>query len=65
VKAREDEKQFYGEYYWQETKECAGFTVTDECPHRFEEMILISYTPSECLKDKTMSCDELVAYARY
>ena len=49
VKTRDDEKYIYGDYYWQETKECAGFVVTDACPHRFEEMSLISYTPYECL----------------
>ena len=32
-------------YYWEETKDCAGFTVGDDCQWRYEEMSLISYTP--------------------
>ena len=39
--------------------------MSDDCPHRYEEMRLISYTPKECLQDKSMACQELVAYARY
>jgi hypothetical protein len=31
--------------YWEQTKECAGFIVSDDCPWRYEEMSLIGYTP--------------------
>ena len=65
VVVRDDERAYYGDFYWQQTEECAGFEVTDACPHRFEEMTLISYTPFECTEDKSMACNELVAYARY
>jgi len=51
--------------FWEETEPCAGFIVHDSCPWRFEEMTLISYTPKECLEDKTMNCDQLVSYVRY
>jgi len=51
--------------YWQETSPCAGFTVQDDCPWRYEEMSLISFTPQECRKNKEMSCEHLISYIRY
>ena len=50
--------------YWEETEPCAGFVVSDSCPWRYEEMSLVSYTPKECLQDKALSCEQLVAYIR-
>lgn len=32
-------------FYWEQTEECAGFVVGDQCQWRYEEMSLISYTP--------------------
>ena len=34
-----------GEHYWEQTKDCAGFVVSEKCQWRYEEMSLISYTP--------------------
>jgi hypothetical protein len=43
--------------YWEETEKCAGFKVSNDCPWRFQEMTLVSYTPSECLQDPKYSCE--------
>ncbi len=43
--------------YWAQTKECAGFVVSEDCPWRYEEMSLIGYTPAECFEDPSMGCD--------
>jgi len=51
--------------YWEETAPCAGFTVHDDCPWRFEEMMLVSYTPIECNNNPELSCDQLVSYLRF
>ena len=51
--------------YWEETAECAGFSVSDACPWRYEEMGLVSYTPDECKTDKALSCDQLISYVRF
>lgn len=50
---------------WKESENCAGFTVSDKCEWRFNEMELIQYTPSECLEDESLGCRQLKAYARY
>jgi len=51
---------------WNVHPECSGFTVSSDCPYRYYEMELISYTPEECLEEtKTMGCEELRAYARF
>jgi len=51
---------------WHPTSMCAGFNVSAECPWRFEEMELVSYTPQECLDNPTiLGCDQLVAFARF
>ena len=42
---------------WAQTKECAGFVVSEDCPWRYEEMSLIGYTPAECFEDPSMGCD--------
>ena len=52
-------------WYWEQTDSCAGLTVSNDCPWRYEEMSLISYTPQECYDDDSLSCADLVAYARY
>jgi len=51
--------------YWEATDACSGFYVSEACPWRYEEMSLISYTPQECFNDDSLSCTDLVAYARY
>ena len=43
--------------YWEETKSCAGFVVSDDCPWRYQEMGLVSYTPKECIDNPSMACD--------
>lgn len=35
--------------YWHQTDACSGFKVSKECPWRFEEMELISFTPIQCI----------------
>jgi hypothetical protein len=35
--------------FWKEHPDCGGFTVKDTCPWRYEEMLLVTYTPYECL----------------
>ena len=56
---------FDGKIIWREDENCAGFNVSDNCLWRFNEMELIQYTPSECLKDPSLSCKQLRAFARY
>lgn len=51
--------------YWNQTDSCAGFSVADSCPWRYEEMLLVTYTPIECLDGELTGCDDLVAYARF
>ena len=43
--------------YWEETESCAGFEVKNDCPWRFEEMILVSFTPKECIENRLLSCN--------
>jgi hypothetical protein len=31
--------------YWKQTDACAGLDVSDDCPFRYEEMELVTYTP--------------------
>ena len=49
---------------WRQTDSCAGFTVSEDCPWRSEEVDLITYIPQECLTDYTTGCMQLVSYAR-
>lgn len=51
--------------YWEEAEDCAGFEVSDDCPWRFEEMIIVSFTPKQCFEDPTLGCDQLVSYLRF
>ena len=50
---------------WVQKDSCAGFSVSDSCPWRYEEMDLISFIPSECLNFKVEGCDQLVSFARF
>lgn len=50
--------------YWQQTEDCAGFTVSDDCPWRYEEMSLVTFTPDVCTNSELIGCEYLVAYAR-
>ena len=54
-----------GEPFWEQSENCAGFIVGDDCEWRYEEMELISFTPVECLEDKSLACDQIVSYARF
>ena len=51
--------------FWEENPDCGGFEVKDSCPWRYEEMLLVTYTPSECQLNRTLGCDNLVSYARF
>ena len=54
------------EIMWEETAECAGFEVSDECPWRVDEMELVKYTPLECLTEELhLHCETLQSYARF
>lgn len=53
------------EVNWKETASCAGFNVSDDCPWRYNEMELLSYTPPECLEHPELNCANLVSYARF
>jgi hypothetical protein len=39
--------------------------VSDDCPYRYEEMELVSYTPNECVSGMVPGCEDLVAYLRF
>jgi hypothetical protein len=60
---------FPGELFWRSSQNCSGYSVNiTNCELRIDEMVLVAYTPKECL-DTTPSlnsirCRELVAYAR-
>ena len=51
--------------YWVQEDTCAGFKLTDKCPHRYEEMELITYTPKECREGNGNNCKHLTSYARF
>jgi len=53
------------ELVWTETAECSGFEVPDNCPWRYEEMELVTFTPDYCLTQKVEGCEYLVSYARF
>ena len=50
--------------FWQQEDLCAGFIVSDDCPWRFEEMSLVTFTPDVCTNNELIGCEYLVAYAR-
>ena len=35
--------------YWEQIDACAGFEVSPDCPYRYSEMELITFTPQECI----------------
>jgi hypothetical protein len=39
--------------------------VSEECEWRYEEMMLVTYTPMECVNLEIAGCENLVAYARF
>lgn len=53
------------ELVWEETSECAGFKVPENCPWRYEEMELVTFTPDMCLTTEVKGCEYLVSYARF
>ena len=52
-------------YAWTEETRCAGDVVGSDCPFRFEEMEIISYTPTECEQSIANNCNELEAFVRF
>jgi len=52
--------------YWKQDDSCAGFSVSKTCNLRYEEMQLITFTPSFCHshENKLKGCEFLVSYAR-
>ena len=30
-------------YYWEQSKECSGFILSDDCPWRYAEMTLVTF----------------------
>eukprot|EP01022_Parablepharisma_sp_SALTPOND_P033473 TRINITY_DN88809_c2_g1_i1.p2 TRINITY_DN88809_c2_g1~~TRINITY_DN88809_c2_g1_i1.p2 ORF type:complete len:477 (-),score=30.94 TRINITY_DN88809_c2_g1_i1:799-2229(-) len=54
------------EHYWTEDERCSGRIVSkrDECPLRIEEMLLVTYTPEDCLNGKIKGCSDLMVYVR-
>ena len=51
-------------YFWEQSRECSGFFVQDDCPWRFEEMTLVTFKPDACDNGEVEGCEELIAYAR-
>ena len=51
-------------YYWEQSAECSGFIVSDDCPWRYEEMTLVTFRPDACANGEIKGCEELIAYAR-
>lgn len=49
--------------YWSQSA-CSGFEIGDNCPWRFEEMSLVTFTPDVCVSGEVVGCEYLVAYAR-
>ena len=39
--------------------------MSDDCPYRYDDMQLVTYTPQECLDDPQLGCEDLIAYARF
>ena len=51
--------------FWEQDPDCGGFTIDhDTCYLRNSEMLLVPYTPIQCL-DPSDDCGDLVAYVRY
>lgn len=50
--------------FWRQTDACAGPIVSDDCQWRYEEMAMVTFTPSICLDRELKGCEQLVAYAR-
>lgn len=51
-------------YFWEQSDECSGFYISDDCPFRPEEMSLVTFRPEACESGEVKGCEELVAYAR-
>ena len=51
-------------YFWEQVDECAGFTVGSDCPWRYEEMTLVTFSPEACTNGEVNGCEELIAYVR-
>lgn len=39
--------------------------MPEDCPYRYEEMELVTFTPIECLDNTVKGCDNVVSYARF
>lgn len=51
-------------FFWEQDKPCSGFIVGEDCPLRFDEMSLVTFTPNFCLVEFKKGCEYLVGYAR-
>ena len=50
---------------WEEDGDWAGKSTSDDWDYRDIEMILITYTPSDCMDDDIDGCSELKSFARF
>jgi len=37
------------DFYWHQTVSCSGFDIKPDCPWRYDEMSLVTFTPQSCL----------------
>ena len=51
-------------YFWEQSKECSGFYISDDCPWRSEEMQLVTFRPRACESGEVKGCEQLVSYVR-
>ena len=52
--------------FWTQDPYCSGPIISDKaCPLRIKEMELVSWTPRQCIKNKSWDCQELQVFVRY
>ena len=44
-------------YFWEQSPECSGFLVGDDCPWRAEEMSLVTFRPQACSDGDVRGCE--------
>ena len=44
-------------YFWEQSAECSGFEISDDCPWRPEEMTLVTFRPDACESGKVKGCE--------
>ena len=50
--------------HWRQDDSCAGFKVGNQCELRYDEMQLVTFTPSLCKVGYIRGCEFLVSYVR-